>query len=252
MVAPARKKIRANTELMNPPVRPPNGSTTENLVQARLELLKMRYGQNGVSTGPAIDTGYTTLRETLADFRADLNRYSSFGESSRRIALNPAVWCILWYRLGRWIYSGGNLSWSRFPLKVAHVAGSVWIEAFLQMRLNVKARIGPGLLIAHCGGITLHPDVIIGRHCDLAHHVTLGTLGAGKSGVPKLGDNVYLGTNAVVVGPILIGNGARIAANSLVNRDVPAGATVMGVPAVVVKQRELQEADSLGALVSHQ
>ncbi|HEY1212638.1 MAG TPA: hypothetical protein VGE93_03300, partial [Bryobacteraceae bacterium] len=112
---------------------------------------------------------------------------------------------------------------------------------FLQMRINVRAEIGPGLLIAHCGGITLHPEDVIGRHCDIAHHVTLGTRGGGSQGAPKLGKNVYVGTNAVLIGPIHVGDGARIAANSLVNRDVPAGATVMGVPAVVVKQRTVKE-----------
>ena len=109
----------------------------------------------------------------MKDFRDDLARYRAFGESHRRILLNPAVWCIFWYRLGRIVYAESDWQLLRWPLKALHVAGSVLIEAFLQMRLNVRAQIGPGLLIAHCGGITLHPDVVIGSHCDLAHHVTL-------------------------------------------------------------------------------
>lgn len=153
------------------------------------------------------------------------------------MVLNPAVWCLLWYRLGRWIYAPRKARVLWLPLKVIHLLGSTFIEAFLQMRLNVQAQIGPGLLIAHCGGITLHPDVVIGSHCDLAHHVTLGTRGVGSRGVPRLGNNVYVGTGAVLIGPIVIGDGARIAANSLVTRDVPAGATVMGVPAEIVKRR---------------
>ena len=173
----------------------------------------------------------------IPEFQADLERYRSYGDAGWRILLNPAVWCIFWYRLGGWIYDAERSSLVRGPGKAAHVIGSVLVEALLQMRLNVRAKIGPGLLIAHGGGITLHPDVVIGRHCDLAHHVTIGARGAGQAGVPRLGDDVYVGTNAVVIGPIVIGDGARIAANSLVNRDVPAGATVMGVPAKVVKQR---------------
>lgn len=105
------------------------------------------------------------------------------------------------------------------------------------MRLNVRAQIGPGLLIAHCGNITLHPDVVIGSHCDLAHGVTLGTRGVGHEGVPRLGDNVYVGTNAVLIGPIHVGRGARIGANSLVNRDVPDDCTALGVPAQIVSRR---------------
>lgn len=174
----------------------------------------------------------------MRDFRQDLARYEAFGESSRRIILNPAVWCIFWYRLGRAIYGGTSWRLLRLPLKALHVAGSVLVEALLQMRLNVRAKIGPGLLIAHCGGITLHPDVVIGSHCDLAHHVTMGTRGLGSAGVPCLGNDVYVGTNAVLIGPIVVGDGARIGANSLVNRDVPANATVMGVPAEIVQRRE--------------
>lgn len=174
----------------------------------------------------------------MDDFKQDLARYRAFGESPRRIALNPAVWCIFWYRLGRVIYGGNSWAILRLPLKILHLAGSVAMEAFMQMRLNVRAQIGPGLLIAHCGGITLHPDVVIGSHCDLAHHATLGTRGMGSQGAPRLGDNVYVGTNAVIIGPVAIGDGARIAANSLVTRDVPPGATVMGVPAQIVKTRK--------------
>jgi serine O-acetyltransferase len=178
----------------------------------------------------------------MDDFRCDLNRYREFGESTWRIALNPAVWCIFWYRLGRVIYGSNSLPLLRLPFKAMHLAGSIVIEALMQMRLNVQARIGPGLLIAHCGGITLHPDSIIGKRCDLAHHVTLGTRGLGQTGAPKLGDSVYVGTNAVLIGPITVGYGARIGANSLVNRDVPAGATVIGVPAQIVRQRGTSEA----------
>ncbi len=166
-----------------------------------------------------------------------MDRYRSYGEAEWRILFTPAVWCILWYRLGSWIYAPGRIALIRYPGKVFHLLGSVVTDAILQMRLNVRAQIGPGLLIAHCGGITLHPDVIIGSNCDLAHHVTIGTRGVGSQGVPRLGDSVYVGTGAVIIGPIHVGDGARIAANSLVNRDVPAGATVMGVPGRVVKRR---------------
>jgi serine O-acetyltransferase len=122
-----------------------------------------------------------------------------------------------------------------------HLLGSVFLDAFLQMRLNVQAEIGPGLLIAHCGGITLHPDVVIGRHCDLAHHVTIGTRGVGSKGTPRLGDNVYVGTNAVLIGPIVVGDHARIGANSLVMSDVPEGATVIGVPAQITRIRKYED-----------
>lgn len=182
------------------------------------------------------------------EFREDVTRYRSYGESRFRVALNPAVWCIFWYRLGKVIYRSRSYALLRLPLKAIHLIGATFLEAFLQMRLNVKAEIGPGLLIAHCGGITLHPDVVIGRNCDLAHHVTIGTRGVGSHGTPKLGNSVYVGTNAVLIGSIAIGDHARIGANSLVVNDVPAGATVIGVPAQIVRVREYEDHRSVETL----
>ena len=178
----------------------------------------------------------------MRDFRADLARYYALGATRREVALNPAVWAILWYRVGRWIYGEYRPRWLRLPMKACHLLGSVFFDACFQMRLDVSARIGPGLLIAHSGGITLHPEVVIGANCDLAHHVTIGTPGVGRKGVPRIGNSVYIGTGAVLIGAILVGDGARIAANSLVNRDVDEGTTVMGVPALAVSRR-FPEAD---------
>jgi len=166
----------------------------------------------------------------MRDFKADLARYYSLGNTRREVAMNPAVWAIFWYRLGRWIYNDSP-SLVRPILKGMHLLGAIFFDAFMQMRLNVQAQIGPGLLIAHHGGITLHPEVTIGSNCDLAHLVTIGSPGAGKKGVPKIGSSVYIGTGAVIIGPIRIADHSRIAANSLVNRDVDEGVTVMGVPA---------------------
>jgi serine O-acetyltransferase len=187
----------------------------------------------------------------IKEFQADLARYRELGISTRDMVLNPAIWAILWYRFGRWIYKEGSPRLIRPLLKVFHVIGTVYLEAFMQMRLNPSAEIGPGPLIAHCGGITLHHRTVIGNNCDLAHHVTIGTPGIGRTGVPRIGNSVYIGTGAVIIGGIQVGDGARIAANSLVNRDVPPGATVIGVPAQIVKlaepSRESQAASQLPA-----
>jgi len=171
----------------------------------------------------------------VKEFRADIQRYLALGSNKRQIITNPAVWAIFWYRLGHWVYKEAKPSLLFLPLKMIHMLGAIFLESFQQMRLDPSAEIGPGLLIAHSGGITLHYRTVIGRNCDLAHHVTIGTPGLGRDGVPRIGDSVYIGTGAVVIGDIQVGDGARIAANSLVTRDVPAGTTVMGVPAQVVR-----------------
>jgi len=188
-----------------------------------------------------------------AELREDVARYRS--KDGRRIDVwvNPAFWAIAWYRFGTFVYRGTLPRILRTPLKIVHFAGGLFCEALLQMRLPPNAEIGGGLCISHVGGVVLHPRVVIGRNCDLSHQVTIGTAGLGRTAVPRIGHDVSIGAGAVLIGDIQIGDGAHIAANSLVNRDVPAGATVMGVPAKIVKYAETnqnlrEEASKLASL----
>lgn len=98
------------------------------------------------------------------------------------------------------------------------------------MGISPRASIGEGLYIGHVGGVIISPHAVIGRNCDISHRVTIGSAAMGREGAPVLGDNVYVGTGATLVGQIRIGSGAKIAANTLVIDDVPEGATMMGVP----------------------
>jgi len=164
------------------------------------------------------------------EFRLDVQRYEF---PWFRVALMPQIWAIFWYRLGHWLYKENKLRVLAI-FRVPYLLVYTFFEAFLQMRLDPCADIGPGLLIGHSGGVHLHPDVVIGDHCDIAHHVTIGASAGGREGVPRIGNRVYIGTGATLIGKITVGDGARIAANTLVITSVPPGATVMGVPGRVV------------------
>ncbi len=101
-----------------------------------------------------------------------------------------------------------------------------------------KVEIGPGLLIPH-GNIVIDGAVKIGRDCTINPWVTIGLsarrrIGLDPSG-PTLGDGVFIGTGARILGPITVGDYARIGANAVVIDDVPPDATVVGVPARVVQ-----------------
>lgn len=171
----------------------------------------------------------------LRELRSDIARYRAAGDSWGEIACNPVMVPLLWYRFGRWIYKEGSPRPLRLFLKGLHLAGRIPIEAFMQMRLDPGAEIGEGLYMTHTGGVVLHHEVIIGRNCSLAHGVTIGTAGRGRKGAPCIGNDVYIGTGATIIGAIHVGDRAQIAANTLVNRDVPPGAIVMGVPGKIVK-----------------
>jgi serine O-acetyltransferase len=163
--------------------------------------------------------------------KADIARYSS--EGLKGYAL-PALWTLVWHRFGHWLYHGNCPLLLRILLKPIYIPGCVFIETFLQTTLPASAKIGPGLFMAHVGGIHIHPHAIVGSNCDIAHHVTIGVSGLGRPGAPVLGDNVFVGTGAVVIGKITVGDGAKVGANSVVTTNVPPGVTVVGVPAQIV------------------
>ena len=102
-----------------------------------------------------------------------------------------------------------------------------------QCEIDLTCRIGGGLLLPHPTGIIIHPRVVIGVNCLIFHQVTLGT-GGKIPGVPSIGGHVDIGTGAKVLGGVTVGDHARIGANAVVLRDVPEGATAVGVPARIV------------------
>lgn len=97
-----------------------------------------------------------------------------------------------------------------------------------------KTQIQEGFYIGHFGCITVHPDVKIGKNCNLSQGVTIGIINRGsKKGVPTIKDNVYIGSGAKILGNITIGFNVAIGANAVVLSDVPDNAVVAGIPATI-------------------
>ncbi len=104
--------------------------------------------------------------------------------------------------------------------------------------ISYRTTIGPGLYIGHFGGVIVHGDVVIGANCNLSQGVTLGVLNRGpNAGVPVLGDRVFVGPGAIVLGKVHIGDDSLIGANSLVTFDVPASSVVSAAASQIVSQR---------------
>ncbi|MEM9054832.1 MAG: serine O-acetyltransferase, partial [Pseudomonadota bacterium] len=108
--------------------------------------------------------------------------------------------------------------------------------------IHPAARVGRGVMLDHATDITIGETAIIGDNCSLLHGVTLG--GTGKEvgdRHPKIGKGVLLSVGAKVLGNITVGNEAKIAAGSVVLKDVPERATVAGVPARIVSKQPCSE-----------
>jgi len=170
----------------------------------------------------------------MSGFSSDIARYRAKGNGGMALWMSPAVWAIGCYRLSNWVQIGRPAWPIRIPLKLLTFLANKFCEVFMEMDIDPKASIGDGLIIAHIGGIHINYQVVIGRNCDIAHRVTIGASAMGRKGAPVIGDDVYIGTGATIVGKIKIGNGAKIAANTLVIANVPDGATVMGVPGRII------------------
>lgn len=97
-----------------------------------------------------------------------------------------------------------------------------------------ETQIGEGFYLGHWGSLVINPKAKIGINCNIAQGVTIGQQNRGKNaGFPIIGNEVWIGTNAVIVGGITIGNNVLIAPNSYVNFDVPSHSVVMGNPGTI-------------------
>ena len=141
-------------------------------------------------------------------------------------ALSPGVQAAVVYRFGKWASCQTNSA--RVLLDPLYFVLSMTIRVLWGIDLPRGALIGPGLYIAHFGGIILSPDVVIGANCNLSHDVTIGLSGQGpECGCPTIGDNVYFAPGAKVFGPITIGNNVKIGANAVIHSDIPDNAVAV-------------------------
>lgn len=146
----------------------------------------------------------------------------------------PGFHAVLFYRLSHFLWGKGFYTFARFVSSFARFLTGVDIHP--------AARIGRRLFIDHATGLVIGETTEIGDDVTLYHGVTLGGTSCERvKRHPTLGDRVIVGAGAQVLGPIKIGDDARIGSNAVVLANVPAGATAVGVPAQIVKKRKKPE-----------
>lgn len=124
-----------------------------------------------------------------------------------------------------------------------------WMSTKYGLEISTAASIGPGLYLGHPYNITVAQDTVIGKNVNLHKGCTIGRENRGRRmGAPTLGDDVFVGINATIVGKIHIGSDVVIAPNSYVNFDIPDYSIVIGNPGVI-RHKENATADYINFCV---
>lgn len=166
------------------------------------------------------------------NIKEDIRRHTRLASGKQRfyIIFEQGLWAVMIYRFGRWCH-GLKIPILSFVLKLIAFLLFKIIEIITGISLPVSAQIGKGFYVGHFGGIILHSDVVMGANCSIGPGVLIGARGNGKKGTPVIGDNVYIGVGAKILGNVTIGDNAKVGANAVVLCDVPADRTAVGIPA---------------------
>lgn len=155
-------------------------------------------------------------------YKSDLSRYLAKPDKNIKVLLKYFRKCQ---------FSSGVLAvMNRFIFRL--------IKRRMSVELFGKTKIGRGLYIGHPYGITINAGAIIGENCNIHRGVLIGQENRGlRKGVPTIGNCVWIGVNAAIVGKIKIGDDVLIAPNTYVNCDIPSHSVVFGNPCII-KQKE--------------
>ncbi len=146
----------------------------------------------------------------------------------------PGVHAILVHRVSHWLWENGFKWPSRLLSNIARL--------FTGIEIHPGATIGRRFFIDHGMGVVIGETAEIGDDCTLYHGVTLGGTSWQKGKRhPTLGNDVVVGAGAKILGPITLAEGARVGSNAVVVKDVPEGATVVGIPGKIVTPRQPHE-----------
>lgn len=159
-------------------------------------------------------------------------------KACQRRILNFSI--IFIYRIGNGIYySNIPIIIKKILLIILKVVQKIYSDIIFKVELPFPAKIGEKLRINHPQGIVINKDVVIGDNCTIFHQVTIG-MNETTLKSPVLGNNVYIGAGAKIIGGITIGNNVKIGAGSVVVKNVPDNCTVVGNPARIIKKNGIK------------
>lgn len=171
--------------------------------------------------------------------KSDYWRYYTTGNGKTHplaiILLTQGLWASSVYRLAHAVRLVRDQSVFYCLADLIFIFIQKWIEIITSIDLPADCEIGEGLYIGHFGPIIVNGKSRLGRNCNLSQGVTIGVVQRGeRQGVPVIGDRVYIGPNAIVIGGIEVGHDAAIGAGAVVTRAVPPLAVMAGNPAKIL------------------
>lgn len=170
------------------------------------------------------------FRQLREDIGVVMERDPAVKNALEVVLCYPGVHALTMHRVAHWFYRRRFFVLARFLSQVSRF--------FTQIEIHPGARIGQGFFIDHGAGVVIGETAEVGDNVTLYQGVTLGGTGKEKGKRhPTIKDDVVVGTGAKVLGSIIIGQGVKIGAGSVVVHPVPDECTVVGVPARIVKRR---------------
>lgn len=165
----------------------------------------------------------------------DLRRYK---QTNPKYLIEEPSWIVVClYRICRWIKCL-NVPIMKAILNIIFFPWYVFFTILFGIHIPRGADIGPGIRIYHYGCIVINHNAIIGKNCTLRQGVTIGNKSK-IDDVPVLGDNVDIGAGAIIIGEIFVGNNVSIGANAVVITNVPDNCIAVGVPARIMKKKDV-------------
>ena len=148
--------------------------------------------------------------------------------STLEVFLYPCFKALLYYKISHYLYCKNYKLLARYISEKAKRRTGI--------EIHPGAKIGKGLFIDHGSGVVIGETAIIGDNVTIFHGVTLGGTGKEKGKRhPTVGNNVFIGTGAKLLGNIIIEDNVKIGANAVILENVPSNTTVVGVPGRIVK-----------------
>lgn len=170
---------------------------------------------------------FDNLKADFARYKADTLKKKVY------VLFEQGFWAVVVYRLGSWT-AKIRIPILGFIFRFLAYLLFKCIEILTGISIPASAKIGKGFYVGHFGGIILNSDVVMGENCSIGPGVLIGTRGVGSQGVAIIGNNVYIGVGAKVLGKVTIGHNVKIGANAVVLTDIPDGATAVGIPAKII------------------